>query len=77
MDRSEAYQILESHLRELVISLPESLPVDLTIRGRSGALYQMNFELEDGKLHGTICDSNTQKFVLLEESIDIEDANPN
>lgn len=79
MNRTEAYEILVSRLREHSASAIElkDAPAKEVHRGDSGTLYEVDFRIEDDFLKASIHDHNTQKFELLEEAIELKESRRN
>ena len=78
MNREEAYKLLVSELQKIqLLGMIEAKDALLrsdkrTVRGEAGLLYTIEVKLVGDRLHGSIHDSNSFKFDLIEESMVIE-----
>ena len=77
MNRQDAYEIITKRLKQLSSLDNNNLSIKVgnglkeLSKSSKGANYEMNFKLNGEKLEGSIHECGSQKFELLEESIDL------
>ena len=77
MNRQGAYEIITERLKQLSsldtnnLSIKVGTGLKELSKSSEGVNYEMNFKLNGEKLDGSIHECGSQKFELLEESIDL------